>query len=105
MKAVCTTLGCWAAAAAPTAGLGGLLVFPASEPLLLIMTRSPSGLLWICTPADVEAGGVTSIVMAECGAEDERTGMFRVLPGATAGPAKVFLEGGLARPLISREGE
>lgn len=105
MNAVCTTLGCWAAAAAPTAGLGGLVALPASEPLVLPGARSPSGLLWTGIPPAVpDAGGVISMGPAEGWTDDERSGRLRVLPGASGAPAKLFLEeGGSARPLISRD--
>lgn len=77
---------------------------PTSAPLLLAPARSLSGLLWIGIPPAVEDGGVISIAAGECWADCERTGRFRVLPGPSAGPAKVALEdGGSARPLMSGE--
>jgi hypothetical protein len=56
-----------------------------------------------------EEGGVTSIESLvdgpEEGTDDERTGSFRVLPGASAEPeATIFLDGSSARLLISRGG-
>lgn len=74
--------------------------------------RSLSGLLWIGGPAPVAAAacGVSSIGSPvdgadEGGTEEERTGSFRVLPGASVAPdMPVFLDGGSARPLISRGG-
>jgi hypothetical protein len=57
-----------------------------------------------------EEGGVTSIEslvdgLEEEGTDDERTGSFRVLPGASAEPeATIFLDGSSARLLISRGG-
>ena len=119
MKAVCTTLGCWAAAAAPIAwpGVAWLFEFPASgEPLEAVMlfapVRSLSGVLWTGRTAPVVAadgGGVTSIGSLVDGpddkTDDERTGSLRVLPGASVAPeATVFLVGRSARLCISRGG-
>lgn len=83
-------------------------MFPASEPLVLIAPlRSPSGLLWTgAAPAGPEEGGVLAIELAECWADDGRTGRLRVLPGASEAPVKVFLEvERSASPLMSRRWE
>lgn len=93
MKAVWTTFGCWAAAAAPIAGFGAFKeLFPASVPLVIPVIRSSVP----CAPV---GGGVISI---ECWPDDESTGMFRVLPGASGTPAnEILVDGGSARRLIS----
>lgn len=45
-----------------------------------------------------------SIALEECGPEEGRTGRFRVLPGPSGAPEKVFLDdGGSAKPLMSCE--
>jgi hypothetical protein len=46
-----------------------------------------------------------SIAAGDCWADCERTGRFRVLPGPSAGPAKVVAleDGGSARPLMPGE--
>jgi hypothetical protein len=90
-------------------------MFPVSaEPFEVFIrfatVRSLSELLWAEGPAPVvavEADGVTSIgspvSRPEDGTEEERTGSFRVLPGASVAPeTTVILDGGSARPVISR---
>jgi len=62
MKAVCTTFGCCAAAAAPTAWLP-FVVGPSNSPLerLFPLLFSAEGLLSIGGPIGAEEDGVTSI--------------------------------------------
>lgn len=76
--------------------------------VLLAPARSLSGLLWMGGAAP-EAGGVTSmgspVDWLEGGTEEARTGILRVLPGASiAVRISGLLDGGSARPLISRGG-
>jgi hypothetical protein len=87
MKAVWTTLGCWAAAAAPTAGALLPFVVGSESPLaacalaLLLLLRSVTGLLSDGGPMGGGADGVTSIGSlavddSDSDEEEGRMGMF-----------------------------
>ena len=89
MKAVWTTLGCWAAAAAPTAGVDAPFDPFSISPFVCeaIPILSPTGLLNMGGPIEGSVAGVTSIgsrggVRFDELADDGRMGMDLCIPWA-----------------------